>query len=217
MRALPTGNGDAQWENSIIKDLAFIKNHLRYPMSKQLLWRSALSGLLLAYVARTVWVAWLLATTKRNSSHSIWSMTPQFILLLVILVPLLTITLAYTRTFKFKAVPTRYFVTENMLLIQKFLQSQHLAIYRHPEAPEVFQIMSRNVSATKNEQREVMVFIADDKRILINSHIISKDKGIGLDNYSSRHYKEMAKLLQAWIDTHLPENADTAIVSSNRN
>jgi len=212
MRALPTGNGDAQWENSIIKDLSFIKKHLRYPFNKKLVLRSAVTGIIVAYVLRMAWITWIVATSV--TKHNFWGISLEYGMIFAILIPLISITIAYSQVFKFKVVPTEFYVAENQQLIQKFLQSQHLAIYRHPEAPEVFQIMSKNISATKREEREVMVFIADDKRILINSHVVSK--GFSLTNYSSTHYKAMAKRLNEWIKIHVDSNTNTAIVSDNR-
>jgi len=210
MRTLPTGNGDAQWENSIIKDLSFIKKHLRYPFNKKTLVPSLMFGMFLAFIARFAWFGWIMA--RAANKHSFLGST-SFVVILV-LTPLVISLAAYYRTLRFEAISTVFYMGENQQLIQKFLQSQHLVVYRHPEAPEVFQIISRNISATKNEEREVMIFIADDKRILINSHITGRKLGLGA--YTSRNYKQMAKLLRTWMLTHVPDNTNTAIVSNNR-
>jgi hypothetical protein len=211
MRTLPTGNGDAQWENSLINDLAFIKKHLRYPLTRKTLVPSFISGIILAYMLRMAWMIWIMHTAV--TKHNFFDVMP-YIMILIIALPLVFTTYAYMQVLRFQAVKTVFFSAENQQLIQKFLQSQHLVIYRHPDAPEVFQIISKNINANRNkDQREIMIFIADDKRILINSHLTNV--GFSFNTYSRRHYKEMAKRLQEWIKIHLPENANTSIVSSN--
>jgi len=74
-----------------------------------------------------------------------------------------------------------------------------LALSRLDKAPEVFQIISKNVTASKNEIREVVIFVADDKRILINSHFVGKKAAF---TYPSHHYKQMVTQLAKFVETY---------------
>ncbi len=117
----------------------------------------------------------------------------------------------YLGVLKFREIKTGYHLIANIALLKKFMQVQQLAFSVHPDAPEVYQIISKNISTNKDETREVMLFIADDKRILINSHFV----GNLTISLPSRNYNEMCKRLAAWIERHKMENADTAIVTAN--
>jgi len=75
-------------------------------------------------------------------------------------------------------------------------KDHHFAVGRHPQMPEVFQILSKNISSL-NDAREVVIFIADDKRILVNSHFINGrfNAPVGVP-----HYLQLAKLLAEFIE-----------------
>ena len=105
----------------------------------------------------------------------------------------------YYRTLQFRSIPTPFFANENRKLIEVFLRSQQLMLYQHPDAPEVFQIASRAIGGGKNPQREIMIFIADDKRVLINSHFVNQKYTI---TPASRNAGKMANRLQEYIKIH---------------
>ena len=134
---------------------------------------------------------------------------------LLVIVPLLLISVIaslwrYMQTLKFATIATPFYSEQNRELIERFLKSMHLVVFQHPEAPEVYQIISKNIDAFK-EQREVMVFIADDKRILLNSHYTRT--GFTLIS-SSGNYREMAKSLKIWLDRNI-QNSNTDISAYN--
>lgn len=206
MKTIENGNNNAQWNNGLIRDLSFIKKNLRYRFSKKLLYGSAGLGFLLVFLARMGYTLWLMDKAKVWNNPIMWGL--MIAVAIVILFPLI----GYIQIVRFKAVPTPFFFTENQEVIQQFLKSLHLVIYRHPEAPEVFQIMSKNLSVNeKKDQREIMVFIADDKRILVNSHY-----SVGGFNLQppSGNYKRMAKQLAKFVQTY-SINANGSIVPIN--
>jgi hypothetical protein len=125
------------------------------------------------------------------------------------LLPVIFGTYRYIQTLRFVSVHTPYDMAQNMHLVQQFLGAMHLAVFQHPEAPEVIQIISSNIhrSGDRPEQREVMVFIADDKRILVNSHFTNTRFTLV---QSAGNYKKMAAGLQKWVDKSIKNN-DTAI------
>ena len=207
MRQLPGNSKDSQWQSSIIKDLSFIKKHLRYPFSARTLSSAIIMGLLLAFVSRLAMSTSILSSSKKH-----YWFEPLFISALI-LFPLIIAVYRYLQSLRFISISTSFFTYENQQLLKKFLESQHLLIYRYPEAPEVFQIISRSVNP-KDEDREVMVFIADDKRILINSHFIHS--GFQLIP-QSKNYKAMAKRLSEWLkicDLHI-DNTNVSVRKSD--
>ena len=116
------------------------------------------------------------------------------------------------RALKFDVIPTDFFLQDNKDIIKRFLSAQHLAFTQHPEAPEVFMIISRNLDMNpKNDYREVMVFIADDKQILVNGHFTGKRSTIAP---ASHNYRKMAKRLKEWVKLHI-NTTDTTAVSRN--
>lgn len=101
----------------------------------------------------------------------------------------------FLRTLRFRPVPALPTTTENIRLLLSFLQHHHFAYQQHPQAPEVFQIISRNISAS-GEDREVLVFIADEGRVLLNSHFTQSGSKLTM---GTSHVREMAKDLRQFI------------------
>jgi hypothetical protein len=187
MKIIPETGRDAKWDDKLLNELVFIKKHLRYPFSRKTLPSVLfLTGLLFLFL-RMLWVMVFISNKLKVAAW--W-------LLLGVLVLIVAISLyQYMQVLRFKVIATPYAVAENMKLVNDFLLSQQLAIYQLPGAPEVSQIASRPVGYGKHEQQEVMIFIADDKRILINSHF-TKTKFM---EPPSRNSKKMAKMLNQWI------------------
>lgn len=156
-------------------------------MSKKTLPSLFIGTVLLASVARMAWVGFIL----RNKSTSI---------VIVVLVPLMLILVftsfyRYWQGLKFRVIADSFPADANRRLIQQFLASEHLAVYRHPEVADVFQIMSRPLG-NNTDEREVMVFIADDNRVLLNSHFIGQKFVV---NTTSGNSKMMARRFKEWI------------------
>jgi hypothetical protein len=178
-----------QWDEQLVKDLAFIKKNRRYPFSRMTLMPLLTSTLLLVYL---VWPFWKYITGEKRSDIVV-------VLVVVVLmsIPILISLLRYLRLISFKVVSTPYPLSENMKQLQKFLEEQHLLVFRHPKAPEVFQIISTNINPM-GEDREVLIFLADDQRILVNSHFSSSRKKFRF-LIGQTHEKEMIKMLNHWL------------------
>lgn len=203
MKNLSQNIQQPKWNDQLLNDLAFIKRHLRYPIVRARLQ----SAVLWSVIFMTPLVLFTLLDTS-NTAH------PRFF---TIIQPLMCIFLCImfmyrTReSLRFSSIPTDFSSVENRQLTEDFLRSLHLAFYQHPNAPEVLQILSRNTSAGK-EDREVMIFIADDNRILINSHFTGKWYSFPP---SKGHYREIADKLQLYIKRLSIINNDTVIVANN--
>lgn len=197
---------NTNWQNDLLKDLEYIKAHKRYKMSSKTISPTALIGLILLAAARVA-LPLLFVTTAGNPSRekSIfeWIMTGSIALFIIILI------VRALKVLKFDEISTSFHLQENIALLKKFLTSNHLAFTQHAEAPEVFMIISRNLDANaNNDYREVMVFIAGDKQILINSHFTGRKYSI---TPPSRNYKRMAKELRLWMDKHIGNNNNTTL------
>lgn len=191
------------WESRILKDLAFIKQHRRFPISRRTIAPLTVFATIVLLSLRLLWPVLIF----RSKTASL----PYFIAAAII-VPLIIAIYQYINILRFAQITTPFRLAENRDLVIAFLKQQQLAYAVHPDAPEVIQIMSRNLSTTKGESREIMVFIADDKRILVNSHFITSGFTI---MPPSRNYKKMANQLHQWLKSHRP-GTDTAITNINR-
>lgn len=202
MKKLNPGPIEMQWDNKLIRQLGFIKKHLRYPFNKT----TMAPGLLLILLTT-------IAFRFGGASFVLHGKRPDIAILFILalmLIPVIVSVSRYLQTLRFVSVPTPFFSERNSELIQAFLTSMQLAVYRHPDAPEVFRIVSKNIDAFK-DQREVMVFIADDKRILLNSHYTRTGFTFIA---SSGNYRQMAKRLKKWLDANI-QNTNTGISHNN--
>jgi len=179
---------NAQWHNPILADISFIRTHMRYPLNKRTLWPALTMGamILLLLVVAVLGVIVLRAGLGRN----IFPFAALFTGISIFVFRLF-------RSFYFISVSTGAYTTENIKLLRLFLAEQQLLVFHHPDAPEVFQIISRPLDGLKG-RREVLVFIADDRRILINSHFTS-DTGEAVQPLGAAHHRAMAAAFKKWI------------------
>ena len=190
MQPLLNDTEKTHWQNAMVGDLAYIKKHLRYrPTLKTLLpaiFRAGFLLLLLILIAASVYMK--LSGGEKFNRMSI-------ILAFSAIIPFTANIVRYLQSLKFISIPTGFYIAENSLLLEQFLKSKYLASSRHPDMPEIFQILSRNLSSGK-EDREVLIFIADDKRILINSHFSNRWGFLA----ARRHHREMAAMLKDFLN-----------------
>lgn len=179
---------NTDWSKQIVTDLSFIKRHLRYPMRKSrwipILFWSLFFVLIVALI--------LSAILDKDS-------VTKPIVLVPVIIPFI-IVFRYIHSLRFVKVNTPFYLDENIKVLERFLTAQQLLTYRHPEAPEVFQILSKNISTGK-EDREILVFIADDKRVLLNSHFTNSGWSLPM---GKSHADEMAKMLVKFISSGAP-------------
>ncbi len=202
MKLIDKEGAEANWENAILKDLVFIKKHLRFPVSLKTLTPTLLisTGLFIGLQLTITAVEF-----KKNSLVSIF-------LLLMVTIAVVASALKFVRSLRFWKIHSPYFLNENIKAIELFLKAQQIAFSQHPGAPEVFCIISRNIG-NSGDKREIMFFIAVDKQILVNSHYTGSSFMI---NRQSGHARQMARSLQKWLGAY---NApvDSAITSFNSN
>lgn len=139
------------------------------------------------------------AAQFRSGGNQLFALVPIGIVLLTLG------QLIYRRlqTLRFIVVPSTFYLSENIALIGRFLQEQNIAFYHSSEAPEVFQISS-TILNRETGQREIMVFIADNQRVLVNSHFTSERAEAGFKATASRENRKMAKALRQFIEAQSP-------------
>ena len=205
MKTIPENNNqEKKWDNKILNDLAFIKKHLRYRLNKKTILPFISLFAAAFYFIRMIWM--LMFQQQKMSAGMGW-----FLIALIALL-ICNIVYKYRQILKFTAVPAPFTADENIKLVNEFLLSQQLVTYRLPGAPEVYQIASRPLGFSKNDMREVMVFIADDNRILINSHFTNTKFSL---LPPSRNYKKMANRLKEWLKIYHPHDIPFTYLSHN--
>lgn len=192
MQPLLNGTEKGRWQTTLVEDLSYIKKHLRYrPTVKTFLPAVFWGGFLLLLVILVAISIYI------KQAEGIYISLLSLIMAAIIFIMFAANIIRYINSLKFTSISTGYHLAENQLLIEQFLKTNHFALSRHPVATEVFQIMSRNLGTGK-EQREVLLLIADDNRILINSHFT--DGGWGFLPVQ-RHHRQIARMLEDFINT----------------
>ena len=200
MKQLGAAPDSTGWNASLVAQLGFIRKHLCYPLSRKTLF--PLAGIMLFQGVAVWWLVPRIWRVRSTTKH------PEiYLLLLLLLLPLFVALGRYLRSLRFVPVPAAPLLAQNMVLVQRFLSENHFAFSRHPEAPEVFQILSRDLGG-RQELREILLFIADDGRILLNSHFTGKGLGPRVGSGKSH---AMARLLAKWLQAQQGMNFSTEI------
>jgi hypothetical protein len=187
MKQLGTGGDSAGWNAALVSQLGFIRKHLRFPANRRTL--TPLIAIAASSIGLPLVILPILFRTPADRMHPLWWLLP------VLLVPTLVAIVRYFRSLRFVVVPAYPLQADNMRLVETFFRTHGFAHGRHPEAPEVYQMLSRNVGG-KRALREVLLFIADPGRILLNSHFVGECFGMPV---SSGHSRRMARMLAQFI------------------
>lgn len=175
-----------EWDSKQFRDISYIKSRLRYPAGIRI-FLPAIIGMLVLAIAAVI--AFSVVFKQQSPQY-----TPLFIGAGVCIITWM-ISSRFYRELQFISIQTGFDSKRNQQLIDSFLKARHMVVFRHPQATEVFQIISKNINPIK-EQREILVFIADEQRILINSHFTNS--GFSLVP-GVRHHRQMAAELQLFL------------------
>ncbi|MES2479260.1 MAG: hypothetical protein V4561_09240 [Bacteroidota bacterium] len=188
----------AHWNSPLLHDISFIKKHLRYPVNKKTIWPIlSIAGIALWIII--IFSIVVLFSYGRIKAEGITtnSITGIVIIAIILVVAGLAIN-ARVQNLKFISIKSNFTELDNITLIRQFLTKQNLAFYHKNETPEVFQISSR-ILDLQYGQREIMVFIADDNRVLLNSHFTSTIGDRGIKEITTGAHKKMAEDLKKWL------------------
>jgi len=188
----------AHWYSPLLNDISFIKKHLRYPVGKKTIWPIlAISAACVWFVA--IFIIVLLLSTERIKSKGLTSDSITGIVVISLVMSVFAVAMWRSiQNFKFISIKSNFTELDNISLIRQFLTKQNIAFYHNPDAAEVFQISS-TILDRANGQREIMVFIADDNRILLNSHFTVALADRPIKAYVTGAHKKMAKDLKQWL------------------
>lgn len=199
-------NTNDNFDSSILKDLSFILKHKRYPFKRMTLMPLLSTGASTIILLRFFLV---IHSGFKLSNPNI----ALFILIFIplVIIPLITLLFRYKAIISFTEIKTNQQRQQNIALILKFLQHQKIRIFQHPEAQEVIQILGAPIQKNTS-QREVLIFIADDNRILINSHFTAEKSNFSF-MIPPVHTNEMKKLFHNWFNEYNSSNI-TAVKSA---
>lgn len=204
MKALNPLDKSHDWGKDLIKDLSYIKKRKRYPFNKNTLSTGTIITFLIIISGRILFPVVFGAASSSNNAHIVATCFSIFIIVLILL--------QYNRVLSFDEVGSPYSKEDNIKLLKKFFINQQLSFTQHDQTVEVFLILSRDLTPnSKKEFREVMVFIADDKRILVNSHFVGNRFSI---TPPSGNYRKMGAKLHKWLNTEI-ENSNTQSLTVN--
>jgi hypothetical protein len=188
----------AHWQSPLLHDISFIKKHLRYPVNKMTIW-PLLSILGIAFWCIAIFsLIFILSTDKIKRSGITMDMMGGLIAIALFLSVFIALLYRRVQNFKFISIKSNFTELDNITLIRQFLTKQNIAFYHKSDAPEVFQISSR-ILDVQYGQREIMVFIADNNRILLNSHFTSTIGDRGIKEITTSAHKKMAEDLKKWL------------------
>ncbi|PSK93949.1 hypothetical protein [Taibaiella chishuiensis] len=181
----------------VYEDLDFIKKKLHYPLRRRLLvpllaWIVPLLALYGFSLAR-IWGAGDPADHRRYYMG---------VLPLIFTIITLAGLSRYGATLRFATLYTGLDRRRSRELIAAFLRAQQVAVITHPMSGDIFQIVSTPVSSRSGDMREVLVLIADEGRILLNSHFANNTLMMVPPARLRRH---MEKALKNWIRDASPE------------
>ncbi|RYD51093.1 MAG: hypothetical protein EOP52_11880 [Sphingobacteriales bacterium] len=200
MKQLSTSGDSASWNASLVGQLSFIRKQLRFPANRRTL--TPLIAIALSSIGLSLLV---LPTLFRKSATG--GLHPLWWLVSLLLLPTIVAAVRYVRNLRFIAVPAYPSQADNMRLVESFFRTYAFAYGRHPEAPEVYQMLSRNVGG-KRALREVLIFVADPGRILLNSHFVGEGFGLPV---SSGHSRRMARMLIQFLNEQQPNEKTTEL------
>ena len=187
MRSIDTDR--ATRRDELVNNIAFIKQHRRYPFTVKTVMPLVTSVALLGVF---LWLAWGLLIGRKESGGGF-----PLLILFIFCVPVVVAIARYFNLIGFRAIHTSFDMAENTRVLRLFLEQHKLVTFQHPSMEGIFQIISRNISAV-GEDREALVFVADDKRILVNSHYTSSRKWFRFLSPPT-HEKEIIKCFIKWL------------------
>lgn len=188
----------SHWQSPMLHDISFIKKHLRYPFNKKTIWPMlSIAGIIFWMIIIFSLVA--IFSYGRIKAEGITSNSISGILVVAMILIVTGIVLHNRfQNLKFISIKSNFSELDNITLIREFLLKQNIAFYHKNDAPEVFQISSR-ILDEQYGQREIMVFIADTNRILINSHFTVAIADRPIKSYVTGAHKRMANDLKQWL------------------
>jgi|GEM_PF-7020944 hypothetical protein len=189
-KLLGRGTNKPTWPKHIVEDLPSIRQNLSYPFR----WRT-IFPLLLGLTVILFIVPVVLSLTLGD--------TPLAPLINVFIwisvgISILGWTAAiyqYRKSLVFTAVANPGTANQQLQTIQQFFATRGIMVLAHPETENIQYVVSKPVKEGSQE-REVVILIADNNRILINSHFSGKGLNLALNQ---RTYQGLVTAMEEFI------------------
>lgn len=175
------------YTDQLVSQLSFIKKKLRYPIDKK-----KFLPVLTLIPASLFPIFYLINTYEHRHGNLPWLL---LLICIFLFVPAIVALFRLRQTFFFVPVRTGCSASENARQLISFFQDNQLRFEQHPEARELFWIMSRSLHRN-SDTREVVFFVVDENRILINGHFTDMNRRVPA---GSPHHRQMAKKLRKWM------------------
>ncbi len=177
-------------------DILFIKRFHRFPLRS---FKRVFPFIFFFIVAITflLMMVWLY-------DFSLWStngkkMATQIFIFSIILISLSVRMYRYWRSLFFNRLPAAIDAVENAVILRSFLHAHSFRFYQPDKHPEVYMMSSREDQQA--HESEIVIFIAVDKSILVNSHIST----VNIFPKQRRQYQQVVSLLIDFIQTQQRE------------
>ena len=171
-------------------DIDFIKKHLRYPLNSFQKYKPFVVFFVMIIVIALI--AFFLISKGENDS----SMKSFFRKSIPFLGAFISISYGfykfYTSLF-FDKIKTSFSIEDNKVLLTNFFMSNHFKYYVMHDLHDVFMMQSSLIKGSK--EQEIVIFIAVDNEILINSHISTSN----IFHQHKRKVNELVMMLEKFV------------------
>lgn len=181
-------------KKQIPEDYDFIKKNLRYPLRS---FRRILPFFVITFITTLLFLRFVFSKPFQS-----FQPLDGFLLINALSIGAMFLgAYRYWRSLFFDRLGAAMDAGTNMALLNDFLRSRHFYVHQPEGHPEVYMISSREDS--KYRETEIVVFIAVDKAILVNSHISTAN----LFPQRRRHYHEIVQSLHDYLRNVHPLNS----------
>jgi hypothetical protein len=194
-------------------EIDFIKNKKRFPINKKTAFPLIAGIISIAFLIYFLLLVILLSNTKSRE------MELNEIILLSIVVILCTTPYVFgiykiVQNFLFKEIKTNFSIDQNRSQLIAFLKSKSIAFHHNIVSHDLVQITSSNIGDIKTDIRQVVIFVVDNQRILINSHVLKNGsfKHLKYFRYLNNH-----KILIEDLKSYISDSSQQTIKISSRN
>jgi hypothetical protein len=171
-------------------DIDFIKKHFRYPLNSFQKYKSFIVFLVMIIVIALI--AFFLISKGENDS-SMKSFFRKSIPFLGAFISIIYGFYKFYKSFFFDKIKTSFSIEDNMILLTNFFKSNHFKYYVMHDLHDVFIMQSSLLKGSK--EQEIVIFIAVDNEILMNSHICTSN----IIHQHKRKVNELVVMLEKFV------------------
>ncbi len=189
-KLLGKGKHKTTWPKHMVEDVPFIKQNLRYPFRWRIIFPLLLGITVILFIV-PVALSLTLGDTPLAPLINlfIWISVGISILAWVAAI------YQYRKSLVFTAIATPGDELQQVQLIRRFFSERGIMVLDHPETAKVQYVVSLPIKKG-SEEREVVILIADNNRILVNSHFSGRGLNLALNQ---RTYKDLVTAIEQFV------------------